>query len=179
MINAYLTNATELDDHTIHLLFSANRWERKSAIESTLASGVNIVMDRYAPSGVAFSGAKEGLTIEWCKQSDVGLPAPDAVFFLDIAPEAAAKRGGYGGERYEVAPFQARVRENFNKLMVSTVMLREMHALKFSQLASYFPGRFIIPDMLLKSFCFVLPGLLRAWIFHVSLYANTPVSTDL
>ncbi len=27
MINAYLSNATELDDHAIHLLFSANRWE--------------------------------------------------------------------------------------------------------------------------------------------------------
>lgn len=27
MINAYLAKATELDDHAIHLLFSANRWE--------------------------------------------------------------------------------------------------------------------------------------------------------
>lgn len=27
MINAYLTNAKELDDRAIHLLFSANRWE--------------------------------------------------------------------------------------------------------------------------------------------------------
>jgi dTMP kinase len=27
MIDAYLQNANELDDHAIHLLFSANRWE--------------------------------------------------------------------------------------------------------------------------------------------------------
>lgn len=27
MINAYLTSNTELSDHVIHLLFSANRWE--------------------------------------------------------------------------------------------------------------------------------------------------------
>jgi len=27
MINAYLTNATEMDDNALHLLFSANRWE--------------------------------------------------------------------------------------------------------------------------------------------------------
>ena len=27
MISNYLQGTTELDDHTIHLLFSANRWE--------------------------------------------------------------------------------------------------------------------------------------------------------
>lgn len=123
MINAYLTNATELDDHTIHLLFSANRWERHSAIVSALSEGTHIVMDRYAPSGTAFSGAKDGMTLEWCKQSDAGLPAPDKVFFLDVPPEVAAARGGFGGERYEVAPFQAKVRENFDKLMVRAAVL--------------------------------------------------------
>ena len=29
MISAYLTNTSQLDDHTIHLLFSANRWEKR------------------------------------------------------------------------------------------------------------------------------------------------------
>lgn len=28
MINNYLQNLTHMDDHAIHLLFSANRWER-------------------------------------------------------------------------------------------------------------------------------------------------------
>lgn len=32
---------------------------------------------------------------------DRGLPAPDAVIYLHLSPEAAAQRGGYGGERYE------------------------------------------------------------------------------
>lgn len=32
---------------------------------------------------------------------DKGLPAPDAVIFLAMTPEAAALRGGYGNERYE------------------------------------------------------------------------------
>jgi dTMP kinase len=27
MIDAYLKSAVEMDDHVIHLLFSANRWE--------------------------------------------------------------------------------------------------------------------------------------------------------
>jgi hypothetical protein len=54
---------------------------------------------RYAYSGVAFSGAKDGMDLEWCKKSDVGLPAPDAVFYLTLAPEVAARRAGFGGER--------------------------------------------------------------------------------
>jgi dTMP kinase len=123
MINAYLTNATELDDHAIHLLFSANRWEKVSAIQSALAAGTTIVCDRYAASGVAFSSAKPGMSMQWCKQSDAGLPAPDHVFFLDVPPDVAARRGGFGGERYEVAPFQLKVRENFSELMVRSPRL--------------------------------------------------------
>lgn len=34
MISAYLTNTSQLDDHTIHLLFSANRWEKRLAMLS-------------------------------------------------------------------------------------------------------------------------------------------------
>lgn len=40
---------------------------------------------------------------------DKGLPTPDAVFYLDLAIEEAAKRGGFGGERYEQAEMQQEV----------------------------------------------------------------------
>ena len=33
MINSYLSNATDIDDGCIHLLFSANRWEKKKEME--------------------------------------------------------------------------------------------------------------------------------------------------
>jgi len=33
MINSYLTKATEMDDHGVHLLFAANRWEKKCVLE--------------------------------------------------------------------------------------------------------------------------------------------------
>ncbi|KAK4782345.1 hypothetical protein SAY86_016447 [Trapa natans] len=32
MISSYLSNESQLDDRTIHLLFSANRWEKKYAL---------------------------------------------------------------------------------------------------------------------------------------------------
>lgn len=40
--------------------------------------------------------------------------------FLEISPEEAAKRGGYGDERYEEHGLQTRVRSLFNKLIESS-----------------------------------------------------------
>ena len=109
MINSYLTSATNLNDQTIHLLFSANRWEAAKEIESKLAAGCNLVCDRYAYSGVAFSAAK-GMDVDWCKSCDKGLPAPDVIIYLDMPVEDAAKRGQFGEERYEKIEFQLTVR---------------------------------------------------------------------
>ena len=64
-----------------HLLFSANRWEYATQIRETLASGVTVIMDRYAFSGVAYSVA-QGLDMDWCTQADIGLPKPDCVIYL-------------------------------------------------------------------------------------------------
>ncbi|GMQ10009.1 hypothetical protein CsSME_00053183 [Camellia sinensis var. sinensis] len=86
MISSYLANKSELDDHAIHLLFSANRWEKRSLMENKLRCGTTLIVDRYSFSGVAFSSAK-GLDIEWCKAPEMGLLAPDLVLYLDIPPE--------------------------------------------------------------------------------------------
>ncbi|KAF8907804.1 thymidylate kinase-domain-containing protein [Mucidula mucida] len=115
MINAYLQSETELDDHVIHLLFSANRWELASTLISQLNDGTTIICDRYAFSGIAFSAAK-GLPLSWCRAPDVGLPRPDLVVFLDISAEAARARGGYGSERYEKEEMQEKVRRVFEAL---------------------------------------------------------------
>jgi dTMP kinase len=117
MLDSYLRGTQNLDDHAVHLLFSANRWEKASDILRAVAEGKHVVVDRYAFSGVAFSAAKEGMDMEWCKQPDRGLPKPDLVCFLDVSPEVAKTRGGFGEERYEVADFQKRVRCNYNRLM--------------------------------------------------------------
>ena len=91
LINSYLTSASNMSDETIHLLFSANRWEASKGIEEKLASGTTLICDRYAYSGVAFSSAK-GIDLDWCKAPDIGLPAPDAIIFLDLTVEEAATR---------------------------------------------------------------------------------------
>lgn len=113
IINSYLQSGNDLDDHAIHLLFSANRWEASPKLLEHLQNGTTVVCDRYAYSGVAFSSAKVAdvdvvdnngnrqnstqpvLDIEWCKAPDRGLPAPDCVIFLDLSESQAEERGGY------------------------------------------------------------------------------------
>lgn len=58
----------------------------------------------------------QGLSYSWCKSPDFGLPAPDLVLFLDLSPEVAATRGGYGTERYETSEVQLAVRKLFSRI---------------------------------------------------------------
>ncbi|PWZ14128.1 putative cellulose synthase A catalytic subunit 6 [UDP-forming] [Zea mays] len=91
----------------------------RALMESKLLSGTTLIVDRYSYSGVAFSAAK-GLDIEWCKAPENGLIAPDLVIYLDVQPEKATERGGYGGERYEKIEFQKKVAEHYHSLRDST-----------------------------------------------------------
>jgi dTMP kinase len=116
LINHYLTNKIELDDHSIHLLFSANRWELLSTINNHLAAGTTMVIDRYAYSGVAFTAAKKVASLDWCKGPDRCLPAPDAVFYLYLSSDEARKRSDYGKERYEKTTFQEAVAGVYEQL---------------------------------------------------------------
>ncbi|GHJ83850.1 hypothetical protein NliqN6_0252 [Naganishia liquefaciens] len=111
-INSYLLSQTEMDDHAIHLLFAANRWECSKSIEDDLAKGITIIADRYAFSGIAFSAAK-GLDRTWLATPDTTLPAPDLILYLSLSTQAAAARASYGEERYESLALQERVGMEF------------------------------------------------------------------
>lgn len=117
-IDAYLKGDVDHEDHVVHLLFSANRWEAAKQIRSDIEAGVTLVVDRYYYSGIVYSAAKDNpdLSLEWAREPEVGLPRPDLCIFLDIAPEVAALRGGYGDEKYETSKMQVRVRELFHQL---------------------------------------------------------------
>ncbi|XP_004597487.2 thymidylate kinase isoform X1 [Ochotona princeps] len=120
LLSSYLEKKSDMEDHSVHLLFSANRWERVPFIKEKLSQGVNLVVDRYAFSGVAFTSAKENFSLEWCKQPDVGLPKPDLVLFLQLQLAEAAARGEFGLERYESRAFQEQALEGFQQLMSDT-----------------------------------------------------------
>lgn len=118
MINSYLTGETDQDDHVIHLLFSANRWEAAKAIEHHINTGTTVIIDRYSYSGAVYSAAKQipSMDLQWCRQPEVGLPRPDLCLFLDLSSEEAAKRGGFGTERYEKQELQDRVRKLYGEM---------------------------------------------------------------
>ncbi|XP_042072212.1 thymidylate kinase isoform X2 [Haplochromis burtoni] len=98
LIGAYLENKSDLEDHTVHLLFSANRWEM-----------VRNPMEVFC--------LLQGFRLDWCMQPDVGLPKPDLVMFLQLNPAEAALRGQFGQERYETSVFQRTVQQRFEQLM--------------------------------------------------------------
>lgn len=90
---------------------------RKLMLEK-IKAGVTLVIDRYGHSGTAFTASKNvpGLDLAWCKSTDAGLPAPDALIYLHMPVEETLKRAGFGGERYEKTDFQKEVQRNYEKL---------------------------------------------------------------
>ncbi|XP_064615311.1 thymidylate kinase-like [Liolophura sinensis] len=68
LIDEYLNGKLELDDHVIHLLFSANRWEAAKKMKELLQGGTTLIVDRYAYSGVAYRVAKKRRIAEWEKR---------------------------------------------------------------------------------------------------------------
>ncbi|KAI8944059.1 thymidylate kinase-domain-containing protein [Xylaria longipes] len=115
MIDSYLKGQADIEDHVIHLLFSANRWEAAQKIKTELEAGHTIICDRFYHSGIVYSAAKQlsSLSLSWAKAPEVGLPRPDMVLFLDLEESVARSRGGWGGEVYEKGEMQRRVRELF------------------------------------------------------------------
>jgi hypothetical protein len=93
----------------------------RPSIEAALAAGTTVIVDRYYYSGCVYSAAKQNptLSLAWTRHPEVGLPRPDLALFLDISAEDAAKRGGYGTEKYEKKELQDRVRELFGVMMKS------------------------------------------------------------
>ena len=66
---------------TLHLLFSANRWELAKNIEFMVRTNDFVFLDRYWYSGYAYSEVF-GLPSQWRLSCDAGLPQPDLVFYL-------------------------------------------------------------------------------------------------
>lgn len=115
IINDYLCRKIELPDRSVHLLFTANRWELEPEIRKQIESGVTLIVDRYSYSGVVFTSAKQFVDFNWCCGPENGLPKPDLVMFLKLSTEEMAKRSGFGEERYENVEFQNKVDANYDK----------------------------------------------------------------
>ncbi len=90
-IKAFLEGRRDYPSEVKHLLFSANRWEKKKEIESMLENGTIIIMNRYWQSNLVY-GVANGMDINWLLRLDKGLPKEDIVLLILVDPSLSAKR---------------------------------------------------------------------------------------
>lgn len=121
-IDMYLKNRSDMSVKEIHTLFTANRIEARAEMDSLLASGTTLVVDRYSYSGIAYSTAM-GADYEWCRQQERVLGRPDAVLYIGGGRvEQVLERGTVGPpERYETVEIQKRVVSVFERLFEPSI----------------------------------------------------------
>jgi dTMP kinase len=90
-IKAFLEGKRDYPSEVKHLLFSANRWEKKKEIESMIENGTIIIMNRYWQSNLVY-GVANGMDINWLLRLDKGLPKEDIVLLILVDPHVSAKR---------------------------------------------------------------------------------------
>ena len=117
LINQYLLGEQKMHNNAIHLLFSANRWEKFDEMFAAIKSGHTVVVDRYSFSGVAYTASKEDADYEWCKAPEKGLLKPDCIIFLSSDIKMLQNRGDFGNEIYETSKFQTSVRDVYLRMM--------------------------------------------------------------
>ena len=100
---------------TLQLLYIANRYEKRAAIEVALAAGTVVICDRYMASSIAY-GEAQGLDPDWLTDAQKFLPQPDLTIVLDIAPEDAVERKASNRDKYERdLALLSRVRESYRR----------------------------------------------------------------
>lgn len=99
----------------MQLLFIANRYERKPAMEHWMEGGLILVCDRYRASSIAY-GEAQGLDARWLTDTQQFLPQPALTILLDISPHTALTRKAVGRDRYERdLQLLERVRESYHR----------------------------------------------------------------
>ena len=99
-ISRALHGEREYAPDTLQLLYIANRYEHRAAIQSMIDAEIVVICDRYAASSIAY-GEAQGLDAGWLADAQRFLPAADLTIVLDIAPETAVGRKATGRDRYE------------------------------------------------------------------------------
>ena len=90
-IRAFLDGKRDYPPEVKHLLFSANRWEKKKEIESMLENGTIIIMNRYWESNLVY-GVANGVDANWLLRLDKGLPKENIILVILVNPSMSVKR---------------------------------------------------------------------------------------
>lgn len=90
-IRLFLTGKRAYPVELQHMLFAANRWEKRDEIASDLRHGGLVVVNRYSESNLAY-GMANGLDVDWLASLERGLPATDLVIVLEAPPPSLRSR---------------------------------------------------------------------------------------
>jgi dTMP kinase len=115
-IRSFLGGRRSYATEVKHLLLSANRWEKKKDIESTIENGIIIIMNRYYQSNLVY-GVSHGLNLNWLLNLDRGLPREDVVIVLEVSPDISYRRVPKDRDTFEMdQKLLAEVNKNYRKL---------------------------------------------------------------
>jgi dTMP kinase len=115
-IRSFLGGRRSYATEVKHLLLSANRWEKKKDIESTIENGIIIIMNRYYQSNLVY-GVSHGLNLNWLLNLDRGLPREDVVIVLEVSPDISYRRVPKDRDTFEMdRKLLAEVNKNYRKL---------------------------------------------------------------
>ena len=112
-----LAGEREYSADVMQLLYVANRYEWKAALQRVLDEDWFVVCDRYLASSVAY-GEAFGLDARLAHgHPALSCRAPSMTILLDIAPQTAVSRKSVDRDRYERdLSLQARVRDSYHRL---------------------------------------------------------------
>ena len=99
-IRKFLDGDVDYPQEVRAMLYAANRWEKKTELERALSETDAIIVDRYSGSNLAY-GVSNGLDLNWLLHLEEGLPGPDLVLVLDVAPTRIVPRRGGRKDSYE------------------------------------------------------------------------------
>jgi dTMP kinase len=106
------------DPAALALLFAADRLDHHAVeIAPKLASGIDVVSDRYTLSSLAYQGLATG-DLAWVEAVNARAPAADVTVFLRARPEVALRRrraASLDREIFEVSSFQRRVARSYDR----------------------------------------------------------------
>ncbi|MEZ5286307.1 MAG: dTMP kinase [Vicinamibacterales bacterium] len=118
-IGRALRGEREYAPDALQLLYIANRYEFRPAIEAWLAAGAVVICDRYLASSVAY-GEAQGLDPAWLFEVQRYLPQPSLTILLDIPPEVSLGRKQAARDKFERdLPLLARVRDSYRRQAAS------------------------------------------------------------
>jgi len=115
-IKRFLRGDVDYPPEVRHILFAANRWEKKQELESILSKTDLVLVNRYSQSNLAY-GVANGLKLEWLINLDDGLPKSDMTVVLDApAVRLLLRRTRIKDEYEKNLGLQERTRSAYLKL---------------------------------------------------------------